>query len=322
MYMTAPPETALPKRPCLPPGIDAYQRAVDELQIGNDPRHAVVLADLSPRLVAVLRSLDGRTPLARLLARAGEQDAPDLRNLLGKLVDRGLVVDAASPRPPAHTEAAVAVWGDGPLAAGIAGLLASSGVGHVAVRSSGTVTQADLGGVLGTHELGMPRREAIERVLRAASSRVSTGPLPSDCSPDLVILTDSAVPAPEVVQQLMCERQEHMVAAFRDGCGLVGPLVLPGRSSCLRCADLYRADRDPRWPRVANQMVGRVQRADPAATQATVALATAQALAALQRGPEPPQLLDTTMELDLRDATMVHRHWEAHPRCDCGVADP
>lgn len=320
--MTAPPDSGLPKRPCLPPGIDAYQRAVDELQIGTDSRHAVVVADLSPRLVAVLRSLDGRTPLAKLLERAGPEGAPDLRDLLRKLAERGLVVDAAGQRPVGHADATVEIRGDGPLAAGIAGLLAASGVGHIAVRSAGAVTKADLAGVLGQHELGKPRRDAIERVMRMASSSVSTGPPPSDCSPDLVVLTDSAVPAPDVVQQLMCERQEHMVVAFRDGSGLIGPLVLPGRSSCLRCADLYRADRDPHWPRVANQMAGRVQRADPAATQATAALAAAQILRALQRETEPPPLLETTIELDLRDATTVARYWEADPRCECGVAGP
>lgn len=316
-----PREATLPKRPCFRAGIEAYQRAVDELQVGDHPRHGVVIKELSPRLVAVLRALDGRTPLSRLIARAGEQDGAKFEEVLGELVGRGLVIDAAGPPSDGCADTSVTICGDGPLAASLAWLLARSGVGHIAVQSAGTVTRSDLG-VLGAHEIGRPRREAIERLIRAASSNVTVGPIPSDTSPDLVVLTDAQVPAPEVVKQLMCERQEHLVVAFRDGFGVVGPLVLPGRSSCLQCADLFRTDRDQHWPRVANQMAGRVKRAGPAATQATAALGAAQILRVLRPGREPPPVLECTIELDLQDGTTVHRYWEAHPFCECGVADP
>ena len=35
---------------------------------------------------------------------------------------------------------------------------------------------------------------------------------------------------------------------------VVGPLVVPGRSACLRCLELHRTDRDPGWPGVAAQL--------------------------------------------------------------------
>ena len=40
----------------------------------------------------------------------------------------------------------------------------------------------------------------------------------------------------------------HLVATVRGQTGIVGPLVVPGVTSCLRCADLHRRDADPRWP--------------------------------------------------------------------------
>ena len=44
--------------------------------------------------------------------------------------------------------------------------------------------------------------------------------------------------------------------------GVVGPLVIPGLTSCLRCADLHRRDRDPAWHALAVQLtVARAARA-------------------------------------------------------------
>jgi nicotinamidase-related amidase len=50
----------------------------------------------------------------------------------------------------------------------------------------------------------------------------------------------------------------------RDGTGLVGPLVIPGVTSCLRCADLHRSDRDAAWPALAAQLRDAVGSADRA----------------------------------------------------------
>lgn len=320
--VVAPPQNDLARRPSLPPGVYAYQRAVDELQIGVNPRRSVVLTDLPPRLVSVLRSLDGQTPLGRLLTRAGPQNATTLCRLLRDLASHGLLVDAAEPRRTnRHAMATVVVRGDGPLAAGVAVQLAIAGIGHVTVESAGTVEAVDIGGVLGPADVGQSRRVAVERAIQAASSTVATGPPASDRSPDLVVLTDVLVPEPEVIRLLMCERQEHLVVAARDGCGIVGPLVLPGRSACLECFDRYRADRDPRWPRVANQLAGRQQRADPATTQATAAFAATQALQALQPSEERPALVEATIELDLHEGETLRREWLPHPRCRCGVGD-
>src|SRR3712207_7110553 len=46
----------------------------------------------------------------------------------------------------------------------------------------------------------------------------------------------------------------HLVATVRGETGVVGPLVVPGATGCLRCADLHRRDRDPRWPALAAQL--------------------------------------------------------------------
>ena len=61
---------------------------------------------------------------------------------------------------------------------------------------------------------------------------------------DLVVLSDFLVADPRVVRDLHAARVPHLPVRVRDGAGLVGPLVIPGVTSCLRCADLHRSDRD------------------------------------------------------------------------------
>ena len=112
----------------------------------------------------------------------------------------------------------------------------------------------------------------------------------------------------------------------RDGAGLVGPLVIPGVTSCLRCADLHRSDRDAAWPAVAAQLRDTVGTADRATVLATAALALSQvdrviravrAAATCDQAREPPSTLDTTLEFDVATGSIAARRWSRHPRCPC-----
>ena len=68
----------------------------------------------------------------------------------------------------------------------------------------------------------------------------------------------------------------HLPVRVRDGAGLVGPLVIPGVTSCLACADLHRTDRDAAWPAVAAQLRDVIGTADRPTVLATAALALGQ----------------------------------------------
>jgi len=52
---------------------------------------------------------------------------------------------------------------------------------------------------------------------------------------DLVVLCDFLVADPRVVRELHTARVAHLLVRLRDGAGLVGPLVIPGVTSCLEC---------------------------------------------------------------------------------------
>ena len=76
----------------------------------------------------------------------------------------------------------------------------------------------------------------------------------------------------------MRARIPHLAASADEAIGVVGPLVIPGRTACLRCLDLTRADRDPAWPLILAQLDGR--QPDPPACDAPLAAAVAAQAAA------------------------------------------
>jgi hypothetical protein len=97
--------------------------------------------------------------------------------------------------------------------------------------------------------------------------------------------------------------------------------VVPGRSSCLRCADLHRTELDPCWPRVAGQLAGRHQRPDLGAVQSCASLAVAQAMRLLSPSAPAPPTWNATLEIDAFDGRIRHRGWPPHPRCRCGAQE-
>lgn len=145
---------------------------------------------------------------------------------------------------------------------------------------------------------------------------------------DLVVLADYLITDPRFVRELHRAGVPHLQVRVRDGTGLVGPLVIPGATSCLTCADLHRCDRDSAWPAVAAQLRDVVGNADRPVMLATAALALGQLqhiITGVRRddepadsvGSPPPATLDATLEVDLAANTIRTRRWSRHPRCEC-----
>jgi len=138
--------------------------------------------------------------------------------------------------------------------------------------------------------------------------------------PDLVILIDSH--RRELPAALVRDRVPHLAAHAIEAIGVVGPLVVPGLSACLRCCDLTRAERDPAWPLILAQLPGHPAGplgCDSVLATAVTAQATAQALAFIDRGFQAVAATSGTLELVLPDWQWRRRTWQAHPRCDCGT---
>ncbi len=339
-----PPPLPVPTLPRVRAGLPVLRRGTASVQFGLTAGAALVVEGLSPALVALCLRLDSRasggglvpTPHPGVAPRA---EPPAALAFLDWLARHGVLEDAgpATPdpagdrvhatgppgRPPALRDARVLVRGDGPLAPAVAVELARGGVGRVRVAAKGTVRPEDTTLGYRLADVGRDRTNTANALVAEAVPGVRTGVL-APGTPDLVVLADVPLPDPVAVRELMADGVPHLPARVWDGVGVVGPLVVPGRTSCLRCADLTRTDADPCWPLLAAQLAERPVPVDGSTGTATAALAASQCLLALDRGASPridrPRVWNTTLELDLRFATLQARAWEPHPRCGCRPA--
>ena len=318
-----------PRRLRLPPHRSLLLRGPSARLVGLDPRTALLVDDLSPPLAQMLDELAVPAERVGLVARAVQRgaDRDAAEDLLRRLLDAGVLLDADGPDRVARQRAAAAVTvvGGGRLATGTATGLALGGVGSVWIDADadGTVQELDLGTGLLDADRGRSAVQAIVDAVSRIAPGTSTGRPPPRAVPDLCVLADATVPEPTRLVALHRDRITHVPVRLRDGAGIVGPLVLPGRSACLGCVELHRHARDPGWPTVTAQLVGRPGRGSAAAAAATAALGVAQVLAALDvagggAAAEPP-VLGATLELDLASGELLRRPWSAHPDCACGA---
>jgi bacteriocin biosynthesis cyclodehydratase domain-containing protein len=260
--------------------------------VGWDPRRAVLVRPpsglTSGGLATLLRSMrlpTSMTELQRQAAHHGLIDSGALVNLVAQLLDAG--VATRGPRQCRGRSASIRVHGRGPLSELLVAALRCSGA---RIRHS-----------FQPHAVATPAEA------------------------NLVVLSDYLVADPRMVRDLHTEGVPHLPVRVRDGIGLVGPLVIPGVTSCLGCTDLHRRDRDAAWPAVAAQLRDTVGTADRATLLATAALALSQinrvigAVQGLARTPDPgpPAALNATLEFDLNAGSISARQWTRHPLCSC-----
>ncbi|MDT4914719.1 MAG: hypothetical protein QOC66_3847 [Pseudonocardiales bacterium] len=261
-----------------------------------------------------------------LWSRSTDPDDPRLTvsdpRLAGELaalaVEHG---DAAAEVLSARRHTSVEVHGTGRVAVHLASVLAAAGIGRVHCAGDGAarLSHAVPGGIAVADE-GLVLAAAAEAALRRAAPDVDTTPLPVSERPDLTILATDAPVAAERLAALHAADAPYLAVDLRLDHGVVGPLVLPGLTGCLRCADLHRSDRDPAWSALAVQLtVGRRHGAASAVSVATViaGVAAQQALTFLDGGD--PECIDATIELRLPDWRLRRRSWPAHPACGCST---
>jgi len=251
----------------------------------------------------------------------------------------------------------VAVVGAGRTGAGLVAVLSAAGVGTVTVEDTRPVTEGDLSPAgLRPEHVGGRRGAAAESVVaevavpappptrparrgsgpwrtapgreapgreapgreapgreapgRAASAR--TGPT------DLVVLVDHHAARSAASQGLLAEDVPHLSVVLRDTDALVGPLVVPGRTACLRCLDLHRTDADPGWPLALDQLTAPRAGGGYEETATATLLAGLVALQVLAHldGLVPPAH-GATLEVLLPEGVVQVRRWVPHPECGC-----
>lgn len=269
----------------LDPALPVLVRPDGAVQLGWGPRRALLVhapgGVTTSALAAQLRMMQSPVPIAELQRQAGGLSADQLAGVIDHLMAAGVVTRGR--HQPSPRSASIRVQGRGPLSDLIAEGLRCSGA----------------------------------RVKQ--TTQLHAGSCSADA--DLVVLADNLVADPRAVRELHNHRVPHLAVRVRDGTGLIGPLVVPGVTSCLTCADLHRRDRDAAWPAVAAQLRDAVGVADRATVLATAALALSQVqwVIAAVRGDDaqPPPALSATLEFDVHAGSIAARQWSRHPLCFC-----
>ena len=292
------------------------QRSPDEVQVGVHPDSALVFRGAG--FGELLALLDGtqRTGAVQRAAGAAGLRTPQLTCALDALYAAGLLTDrSAAPYRDALAQMRLRLVGAGPVGHQIARLLVASGVGTLYVYDNDPPDLAlyPSAGVLPS------QAEALRSAFAEADTTVGTlthWSKPDAAPMDLTVLAcDCPEPDRAITDHLLRIDQPHLVVRSWGNGVSVGPLVLAGRTSCLRCADLARSDADPCWPVVLTQL-SRLRIESPAPLIAWAAsIAVAQALAFLYG--ELPESAGATLELSWPDFVTRLRRWAAHPRCGC-----
>ncbi len=253
-------------------------------------------------------------------------------------------------------EAVIVIIGCGRVADSIGAVLATAGVGHVHIdphralrptdvapaglpwldlfagHSAGSEVRSDpeprsvrrrgrprLPDPGHAHSADLPRpfdRDAVAAVVRRVSPDVLVHPPAGYLPPSLVVLATDGPADQATARDLISRRVPHLSVRASEVSGVVGPLVLPGRSSCLYCADLYRTDADPGWPKVALAM-HRTTAVPPAVLATALAAAAGAQVLQFLDGQTMPAAVDGTLILKVSDWVVRRRSWSPHPACYC-----
>lgn len=344
-------------RPVLKPALRRVWRDPTTLQIGVQHERAVVLGGLGEQTARPLAAFDGAhdAPALRLRARALGLDESIVDRLVSMLRDAEVLHDAAAdagalaalPRierdrlapdlasmsllsgrvdggmstVSGRQQACVGIVGGGRVGGAVATLLAASGIGHVVVDDPSTCRPADCGPAgSAVTDTGVTRGQAAHAAVHRVSQSTRTAPHDPPRPYDLVVLACVGPIEPAVTDDLVRSGVPHVSVVVREATAVIGPFVVPGSTSCLRCLDLHRCDRDAAWPLIAAQLAADGLRTGVAACD--VALATlAASVCALQvlefvDGGQPTTH-DATLEISLPDWRIRRRSWCAHPACGC-----
>lgn len=239
-------------------------------------------------------------------SKSGNENWPELQ----MVTHRSGVVDGGRRTLQNRALARIDIYGCGLIGAGLARVLAASGIGELRLIDQRSISSQHLP-VTTLASVGLNAAKDLEQHLLVDYPKVLSRKIKE---PTLVIVTRP--PSPIEILTWMNFSLAHLLVESRGDCVEIGPLVLPGRSSCLRCLTLDRLDHDPNWYSV--ELCGEVGHEPPAALAQMAAGLSALAALSLVDSQEPgaPSLTDATLRVDGALAISVVPR-RRHPRCGC-----
>ena len=206
----------------LDPAMPVLLRPDGAVQVGWDPRRAVLVRPpgglAAAELATLLRSMRSPTPISELQRQGLDRGLKDGDGLTNLVAQLVGAGVATECRQPRGRAASIRIHGRGPLS----DLLVE------ALRCSGA------------------------RIAQSSQPHAAVSPT----AVDLVVLSDYLLADPRMVRDLHTRGVPHLPVRVRDGTGLVGPLVIPGVTSCLGCPKRGLLNQE-KAPATADTALGR-----------------------------------------------------------------
>lgn len=292
------------RRPRWRPDVPALWRSKSSVQFGDD----VVVERISPEHVTWLTGIDGGRTSGEITTDLPIPEA-DAHRLLAALIAAGGLVDAARMPDAARTtsderptilrdfDAALDTYREIPAALAA---VANRTRTRIAVTGTGDLAAAVTAAMIDARLLIADELESADLIVLADSHHPDVPAHHGDGHPD----------------------RPHLHIGAAGAHAVVGPLVVPGMTSCLRCAHLHRRDADPAWPVLAVQwaQAARDQPArptDPLLLRAAAVHALLLVRAWVDTPEDAGRWGDAALEIRLPAPTALPIARPPHPLCGC-----
>ncbi|WP_165384917.1 TOMM precursor leader peptide-binding protein [Cryobacterium sp. SO1] len=280
----------------LDPRYPLVWRTPDTIQLGIDRPVAIVPGVTAPleSVIAALRVGVPRSGALMLGRQAGATDAATTA-LLGALAPALVGLDPQPELPGAD-------------AASLAGTWFVSRPATAVRRDTAPVVHVD-----GDGDTAVRIRQLLADLGITAALPPGT---PTPERPDLAVIVDHYVFAPERHGHWLRRDVPHLPVLFSDTEARIGPLVEPGAGPCLTCLELEHVDDDPAWPAIASQLLTRTAPTETPRLSIEVA-ATAAGIVHERVFASSNEFAAASLAIDAASLAVRRRAHRPHERCGC-----
>jgi len=136
---------------------------------------------------------------------------------------------------------------------------------------------------------------------------------------DLLVVLSSGQPDRATLADVVQCRIAHLVVVQETDTVCIGPLVVPGRTPCVACADLRRSTWDPAWEALVPQFGRTVRSGVSTLTLHAAAAEIAAACLYFADRTSPGAVSRPVVAIGPDRVVRVIEHPAFHPRCTCAL---
>ena len=243
-----------------------------------------------------------------------ERIAPEL----GQITWQSGIIDAGVTTLSNRQNIAIDICGDNRLAISLLTTLLASGVSQTTLALSNLprdISASDLGtGIFSISDLGINLANRISEIAR----NFSLFPISKNSEPKSYLTIIIGAPDPAKINTLLSSNLPHLFISALDATTIrIGPLVIPGKSPCLRCLELSQLKISPLLNQINQaRSFAPVQQLNIAATSQIAGMIAQSVLNYLDTGIS--ELIGTQILVDTAEpCNPQHIAYAINPACGC-----